>query len=628
MKNNLDFIEIISAKENSFLLIEKSNTLFEAISLFNQLEQKPHYFLVKFSKNNYYVYPTHEINQLLTKKQNILQYKILKLKKYFLKTKKIENPKNLDELNQIDSSYKFLLISLFDYEISVVKNNVIKKNSFFPLPKLTKTIFLFFITTMIPLFFNFFEFKQLFLPANEVMNGEWNIAVVEFSISDTNKNKDINSNIITNIFYNRLEKNTINLGDEIDIIYKLSGPNDLSKIKNNDIEFREKKAQEIAKKVNADIVIYGLITNKNNIITIQPEFFISINNHYEAEEMVGHHFLGDPIIVSYSNNIDEFNSKINKILTQRAELLTLITNGLAFYSNSNYEDSLKMFEKANQNKYWNTNKSREVLYLFIGNTYGKLLDIKNAETNFFSAIKNNPEYSRAYIGLGSVYLLSSLQETNYKNFIPNYNDLEQAEKYFNLASIANDKPDSADIQTKVNFGYGQVYQIYFFAGYDKFNISNEYFYQVIDEYNNTKNERIKEITSEAYARLALSYQKNSEEEKSIIFFENAIILAKNPLRKALYNDSIADIYRFRKNLNEEKNYRKRCIDEYQKLIFETESSDIRNIYYIEIINQYLLLADYTNALEVAQSSLLEFEKDSENYLKIENLINKIREGQK
>jgi hypothetical protein len=58
----------------------------------------------------------------------------------------------------------------------------------------------------------------------------------------------------------------------------------------------------LAKKIDADMIIYGLIDTSQSTWKVTPEFYLSNENFYEAEEIVGHHDIGSPFTLFGKDN--------------------------------------------------------------------------------------------------------------------------------------------------------------------------------------------------------------------------------------------------------------------------------------------------------------------------------------
>lgn len=178
------------------------------------------------------------------------------------------------------------------------------------------------------LVYPFFQSKQ--------MLGEWNIAIAKFYISDSDLLTDSDTLLLSNVFYNRLRSEMEEMGQEINITIEVWGPEEIGVISGDSAEIRSEQAAKIAEKLNVDILVYGVVYEKNGRLRLIPEFYVNVRNFYEAEEMVGQHSLGNeiPILGNGENLPTQLN--LNEELQFRSELLSLISQGLSYYSFNDY----------------------------------------------------------------------------------------------------------------------------------------------------------------------------------------------------------------------------------------------------------------------------------------------------
>jgi tetratricopeptide (TPR) repeat protein len=336
-----------------------------------------------------------------------------------------------------------------------------------------------------------------------VMLGEWNVAVAGFTILEKGEIEQDKADLIGSVFFNRLETELAELRNETDIIIEVWGPEEIGFISGDTPEEREANAEKLAAEINSDVIVYGTLDKEGSTITIQPEFFVSVQNFYEAEEMVGQHSLGGAISIIETDEgiISQIN--LNRELSKRSQVLSLLTKGLSLYFTHAYEDALVFFQEANEDEYWQTLSGREVIYLFEGNAAGKSHNLEQAEEAYQLALGFQEDYARAYAGLGSVYYLQALEGTDSSDFDPDQGLLDSSKFNFGEALKAGVQPESADIPTKVAFGLGQVYLVEWYSGEDTLQKAIDEFNRVVAHYGDKENPRIQEFASEAHARLGL-----------------------------------------------------------------------------------------------------------------------------
>ena len=631
--------KIISLKENSFILEDKAISLLDALSHINELSKKPSYILLEKS-NKYYVLSLSQIQTILTNQDN-LNKPIGKLTSYLNPVKIIKKDITIETIQNKFQNQKtdFLLIQIANCNIGLIAKEtfdvtkIIQKNPsqkvitiFRKLKQLLNSkIFQYLtviLTIIIPTFWLFrYDIMPTLFPQQEKMSGEWNVAVASFTIENKKEISQEEADLISNIFFNRLTSDLSDLSSQYDIIIEVAGPETIHAIKADTPEKRSQRVEQLAQEINADIIIYGLINKENESITVKPEFFVSIKNFYEAEEVVGQHVLGSQISFSDTNNSLISQINLNRELSRRSQLLSLLTKGLSLYSIHAYEDSLNYFKQANSQEFWQNENGREVAYLFQGNAAGKSFNFDEAEDALLKAIQIESEYSRAYAGLGSIYYLLAFEEISTQNSIPNQAYLQKSSDYYNKALSAQIQPKSADISTKVSFGLGQVNLTYWYLGENTLNNAISLFSNVISDYQNNNNERIREIASESYARLGLIEQSYQNDAQAISNFEKAQELATHPARKAIYWETLADLYQKNSDSNQEITSRLNCIKEYKAALLLTTQSDLRIQYYQQIITQYEKLNDFENIISTIEAAINEIDPKNPLYNDFETKLN-------
>lgn len=175
---------------------------------------------------------------------------------------------------------------------------------------------------------------------------------------------------------------------------------------------RHENAEKLAKRLGAQMLIYGNIAGDESAPHFIPEFYIAdIEN--EADELVGTYQLGEPIAIRLP--LDLYDQRANSFFEQnlgvRADVLVWFTRGLALDLSGRHTDALAVFRDAataEELKSWSNPQGREILEYFMGRQALFLgLDdpsyLDEAESAFKTALAINPDYSRAHIGLGGVY---------------------------------------------------------------------------------------------------------------------------------------------------------------------------------------------------------------------------------
>lgn len=375
-----------------------------------------------------------------------------------------------------------------------------------------------------------------------VMKGEWNIAISTFSSRSAKDISTQNAYLIGLQFYNRLNQELLSQGAAIDLSIEIWGPDKTPPIRGNTINERATNAQAVASRINADVIIYGVVEKDGSVLFLQPEFYVAIKNYYEVYEIVGQYTLGPAIpIVGQSEEIPS-QIRINRELAARSKAFSLVANGLSLFSFHDYYGAYQKFSEANSVEFWRENVGRETIFLFLGNAAGRANKLPEAESSFLKALEIDPEYSRALIGLAGIKYVMALEGSSSDNFHPDQGILEESIQLYQAALSAKNKPGTADIEAKVAFGLGQVYLVKWLEGNGSPNLALNNFNYVIKKYKDESNFRISELAAESYARIGLIRRELHDFESAIIDFENAVDISTSPFRKGLYWETLGDLF--------------------------------------------------------------------------------------
>ncbi len=374
------------------------------------------------------------------------------------------------------------------------------------------------------------------------MQGNIRVAVAGFSTGGSIELENMANDLGEEVFY-KLEKIFGVL--ELDFTITVWGPKLVGQVEGDSVQEREDSAQTIADRVNANVVIYGIVEFEDSVWSVQPEFYIlrsftdedSINKNpfADADEIAGSYKLGSPF---YLQTQDLLFVEAGNIFASRSTILSTIIVGLWYYTERMYESALAYFQTIDNDILWKNTQGREILYLFIGNCQGRLNKLVLAQEAFETSISIDNEYARAYVGLANIYYLRALQPvSNTQEFAKiDLILLEKSEKTYKKALNSSNQPSLADIKAKVHFGLGQVHLAKSLAD-STVTVQQAIteFMTVIDIYANGENPRIEELASESYARLGLIYEAAEKYEQAVNAYEQASeVLSHNKEKQKIY----------------------------------------------------------------------------------------------
>jgi tetratricopeptide (TPR) repeat protein len=357
------------------------------------------------------------------------------------------------------------------------------------------------------------------------MVGDFRVAIAGFDIVGDIQNKKLGQELAQGVKL-RLDQDLKEINPNL--IMTIWGPEQVGDIKGKDQDSRAQNAAKLANDINADMVIYGFVDVNQLLWQVVPEFYLKDTSFIQAEEIVGQYEFGSPIAMPGNDNITG-RVELGEQMTVRSKVLSRIAIGLAYFAIHNYDKSMNYLESTENIPEWTDDQSKKVVYLLIGNAAGKANQIAKAEEYFRESLIKDPNYARAYVGLGSVAYSQALAPYNVSKNPKDIDlaNLEQAITQYHKALQSTDKPPLSDIEIKVHFGLGQCYILLVLSGNEKtFDLAVEEFNQVIKGYNNGENPRVQELASEAHARLGLIYRLSGFSDKALDEYKIALSLAE------------------------------------------------------------------------------------------------------
>ena len=372
------------------------------------------------------------------------------------------------------------------------------------------------------------------------MTGDFRIAVMGFA-EEQNVEKGTGTELANSV-YQRLTENFEQM--DWDVTVSIWGPDRVGKVSGETNEERAKVATELAERIGAHLVVYGLVESAQAGWIVIPEFVVSTTSFFEAQEVTGPHELGTPLSINGQDPIVT-SIEVSKQYRARVEALSRIAIGLAYYSVDRYAEALSEFELALQVEDWQEDRGKEIVYLLMGNAAGKNNELSLAGSYHEAALGIAPNYARAHIGLASTYYLLALSDYT-RSLEPDDIDAEllrQAIGEYELAQDTTPRPTVSDMSGKVNFGLGQCYLMLSLTDDSNYlELAVEKFNAVLTAYAEDSNINLRELVAESHARLALIALINNQPQEAVREYEAAVqLLYDKPERQAYYEAEAKEI---------------------------------------------------------------------------------------
>lgn len=379
----------------------------------------------------------------------------------------------------------------------------------------------------------YFLWKELY-PTK--MTGDFRIAVADFAIIGNSDEANTGTELAEGV-YLKLNETLSEISKDFTVT--IWSPAKVGKVKGATPEERASSAENAAKRIGADVLVYGLIDMSEPVWKITPEFYIASENFHDAEEITGQYQIGETFSLVGQESVARRIELSNKYEV-RAQVISRITIGLAYYSLRDFQNALEVFQATESISGWDDGEGKEVLYLLAGNAAMMTKDLDTSIDYLNSALSIDPDYGRPLITLGSVHYLQALApfEKTKKTSDIDLKLLDKAIEKYNQALQAEHQPALSDISTKVHFGLGQCYLMQTYAG-TNIPLANavEEFQIVVANYGEGKNPRIRELAAESHARLGLindlsGYSNDAAQEYQLA----AELLFDNPERQKQYQE--------------------------------------------------------------------------------------------
>lgn len=318
------------------------------------------------------------------------------------------------------------------------------------------------------------------LPTPSQMSGDFNIVVAEIGQQDPGDqiipSKD--GEQLGQWIFSELENEYKNLPQEFDVQVWHNGPELAAKNVKIGLVADDTAAAKLAERLKANLVIYGNLDSGENPANFVPKFYIKplIGETGELDELKGPFQLGAPIPIPIplDTNDPVMIASLKPEVSLRARALRWFTIGFIWDLAGQTVKAWQTFHQAEQElKDWGEkNQGKEILYYFIGREAlflsrdeqeaQKVFDSAEtaraaAESYFTKALTSNPNYARAYMGLGGVYFQRAQRQPPAERLAAP--ELDQAIKNYQQALAHAPKLPGDQLQLEARFGVASAYQI-------------------------------------------------------------------------------------------------------------------------------------------------------------------------
>jgi tetratricopeptide (TPR) repeat protein len=374
------------------------------------------------------------------------------------------------------------------------------------------------------------------------MSGDLRIAIASFSENGATGTSQSGTALAENI---AIKVQRVFEKSKLDFTTTIWGPDRVPAVTGKTRKERATEAAKVAQRICADVVVYGDVNTSNADWQISPEFYISSEDSYRVGEVVGPYELGKPILMTAHGGSVASRITSSEEFAARLTALSNIVVGLSFYLSRDYERSLETLRTAENIESWENDEGKHVLYMLIASAAGKAGKPDEAEQAVMLALQIDGEYARAVYTLASIYYFRAVRpiEAGGASSDVDMSLLDEAIATYQRAVSAKNQPPLADIPAKVAFGLGQCYLARTLAGSDSsFHAAIAEFENVIREYGDGVNPRLKVFAGESHARLGLIYDAMGDRMRAAKEYDAAVeLLDSDPKQQAKYRARVKQL---------------------------------------------------------------------------------------
>ncbi|HEV7662867.1 MAG TPA: hypothetical protein VGQ62_04975, partial [Chloroflexota bacterium] len=338
------------------------------------------------------------------------------------------------------------------------------------------------------------------------MTGDLNVAVAEFGSLDAQGAavESADARLLSESLYTTLNEqlqaiNQPAASPQQRFEVQVWGPSRVGRIGGASAEARATAAEQLATRSKIHVLVYGYLQLQSGAVSFTQQFFL--RNLPDNPELEGQHELGRSVPV---RSLDDPSSRqqLRDSLTGRTHAFAEFVIGVSQYTNDKFADADVHFKAANADPQWDDASGKEVLYLFMGYTAGKLGNLEAARAAFGRALAIDAEFARAYLGLGETQLQASLgQPEACTRATANVTGITDAIKLFQRAQTAATQPLRSNVTDWSKLSLGRAYLCLSQADAgDYWGQAESQFRSVIADYD-SGNESARDIAADAHSNL-------------------------------------------------------------------------------------------------------------------------------
>lgn len=245
------------------------------------------------------------------------------------------------------------------------------------------------------------------------MLGEFNIAVADFGLIDPATgavNESPAGQAASRWLFDGLQSELQARAGQVPLAEKIELRHDATTplIRGANADERAAAAAELARAINAHLVVYGYLTPGGNANDLQIELYVSPQaSADELGGLVGGYALGNALRLplNFDTSDPRANITISNQLALRSRILFWLTLALTQDLLGANDQALTTLQQAEQElQGWQDSDGKELLYYLQGRELLFLDDLAGAQEALQRSLAANPDFARAAVALGGVDL--------------------------------------------------------------------------------------------------------------------------------------------------------------------------------------------------------------------------------
>jgi hypothetical protein len=331
---------------------------------------------------------------------------------------------------------------------------------------------------------------------------------------------------------------TLRLAEDLDYQYTLAQLDDVQVIHRNlGIIGNNRQGANLAKTVNADIIIYGTVSVSGETIDVDPRFYLTDAALPEASELIGFYSFAKPITFTRQQVFRSDDPNTTE-LRERATIVTEFTKCIVYLASGDTALLTQADQSIRRAIDYATGQDfngKEALYLFATVTATRSGNFDAAQLFVEEALRINANYGRAYLAQGNIFYGQAVKHYELQETPDVWQEEFAAalDSYLDAAQPRGSDPANAYVAEKAYVSIGNVYQFEYqiAADSEKHELGENaitYYQRAIASYLRTPTDELQDLAARAYYGAGVIYQYQGEYCTAAQAYQQTLTLSHIP----------------------------------------------------------------------------------------------------